>query len=163
ELELRLRCDRPFIFEGATLVVSSSDAPIWRPRIEAVDSANISQFAKLLRDRGEDMDESFPSLHRWSVDNPERFWSEIWNLAGLDRSDRGDVILEANGGMFGAKWFPNATLNYAKVLLGRGSSGQPAVVSWNESGRQRSWSFAELKDQTARLAHSLKAMGVQKS
>jgi acetoacetyl-CoA synthetase len=60
----------------------------------------------------------------------------------------------------GARWFPGARLNFAENLL-RFHDGRRALVFWNENGFQRSLSYTELYAQVARLAASLKELGVK--
>ena len=62
--------------------------------------------------------------------------------------------------MPGAKWFPDASLNFAENLL-RFSDDQPALASWNEQGHQRTLTFKELREAVGTLALALSASGVQ--
>lgn len=162
ELQLRLQCDQPFVFEGATLLVSPSDEPIWRPTVEQIENANLSKFQVYLAEQGLKDEGDYASLHRWSIEDSEAFWCAVWDFAAIRSSEPGEIVLENDAEMFGSRWFPEARLNYAKNLLRTKKSELASIVAWNEFGRQRSWSFVELHDQTARLARSLKAMSVQK-
>src|SRR5690554_1054854 len=58
-----------------------------------------------------------------------------------------------------ARWFSDATLNYAAHLL-QGPAEQPALISISESGERRQLSFAELNAHVAGLQRSLRAAGV---
>jgi acetoacetyl-CoA synthetase len=182
ELELRLFPERdypvrPFVFEGATLVVANADEPIWRPSVERVRSANITRFQDDMRERGHAVGDDYASFHDWSIENHQAFWGRLWEQRDsgylLKRTTgRSEVVLGDETGMFGAKWFPNATVNYAFDTPLRTISvwqdpdpnqfNFPAVVSWNESGRQRTWTYPALFEHMARLARALRAMGVVK-
>ena len=59
----------------------------------------------------------------------------------------------------GAKWFPDARLNFAENLL-RYRDDKIALVSRMEDGRRSEISYAELYGQVAKLAAALKAEGV---
>jgi acetoacetyl-CoA synthetase len=59
----------------------------------------------------------------------------------------------------GPRWFPGARLNFAENLL-RFSDDHPALVFWNERGRQRELSYAELGREVARTAAALRDDGV---
>jgi acetoacetyl-CoA synthetase len=162
DLELRLFPERAFAFEGAALVVIADDNPLWRPTVRRVEAADITRFQRASREQGHEVGDDYASLHRWSIEHPEPLWSAIWDFASVRSSKRGDTLLERKDQMPGAKWFPEARLNYAENLLRVGTVDQPAIVSWSEFGRRTVWSFAKLHDQAARLANSLNAIGVQK-
>ena len=172
ELELRLKCYGPLRFEGATLVVSTGDEPLWRPSINRVELANITGFQERLRNEGTPVGDDYASLHAWSINDCESFWGAIWRKVDGGYSQPNATVLQTGDRMRGARWFPDATLNYAfntplrQISVSRGQFGpndfnHPAIVAWNESGRQRTWNYAKLYDQTARLAASLKSIGVQ--
>ena len=97
---------------------------------------------------------------RWSVDQRAEFWSAVWDFCDVISTARGDRVLVDGDRMPGAKWFPDARLNFAENLLRRRDDGQ-AIVFWNETGRQQALSFQELYDQVARLAATLRSWGLQ--
>ena len=82
---------------------------------------------------------------RWSVDQRAEFWSAVWDFCDVISTARGDRVLVDGDRMPGAKWFPDARLNFAENLLRRRDDGQ-AIVFWNETGRQQALSFQELYD-----------------
>jgi acetoacetyl-CoA synthetase len=61
--------------------------------------------------------------------------------------------------MPGARWFPNVRLNFAQNLL-RHRDERIALVGRNELGQRVALSYAELNEQVARLAATLRAEGV---
>jgi len=173
DLELRLFTERPLVFDGATLVVSSADETIWRPTAQQVELAYIHHLQRDLREQGFDVGDDYASLHAWSIAQPEAFWQLIWRIVDVEGSQHNARVLDGAEQMPGARWFPDAAVNYAFNSLFRRAmresrhrrtnvGNQPAIVAWNEAGKQQSWSTAKLYQETARLATALKAMGVQK-
>jgi acetoacetyl-CoA synthetase len=61
--------------------------------------------------------------------------------------------------MPGARWFPQARLNFAENLLRR-RDADTAIVFWGENKVRRRLTFAEVYDQVSQLAQALRAMGV---
>jgi acetoacetyl-CoA synthetase len=61
--------------------------------------------------------------------------------------------------MLGARFFPNARLNFAENLL-RYDDEEPALVFRNERGARRVLSYRELRQAVARVADGLRAAGV---
>lgn len=143
--------------------------PVWQPSAERVKNARLTDFVGFLNRRGDygqtDSPPDYASLHSWSIENRELFWKAIvdyFNIAGTG------FDLEIGVGLNemrppdpvnGPRWFPEARLNFAENLL-RHRGEEPALISWNEEGRQQVISFDELYSQVAKLATSLRALGV---
>ncbi|OGA17162.1 MAG: acetoacetate--CoA ligase [Betaproteobacteria bacterium RIFCSPLOWO2_02_FULL_66_14] len=139
---------------------TSKPEPIWRPTAEAVENAQITQFAHQCSRRYRvDLDD-YAAFHRWSVENPAEFWSEVWDWCGVIASKKGGTVLLDAERMPGAKWFPEARLNFAQNLLRRGDRGD-ALVFWDETGFRRRVSYSELTSDVSRAAQALLQLGLR--
>jgi acetoacetyl-CoA synthetase len=59
------------------------------------------------------------TLYDWSIREPEKFWQSMWSFAGVvGDMGAGPYLIDANK-MPGARWFPQARLNFAANLLRR--------------------------------------------
>lgn len=134
--------------------------PIWQPSQEAIESAQITRFARQVARKHRLELDSYADLYRWSVENPEAFWSEIWDFCGVIAPKKGSTVLVDGDRMPGAKWFPEARLNFAENLLRRGDRGD-AFVFWDERGFQRRVSYSELTSEVSRAAQALSALGLR--
>ncbi len=137
--------------------------PIWQPSSERIAAANMSAFLAAVRERVPILTD-YPSLYRWSVDQPAAFWGELWDFCGIVASQPAERVFEDRGrgtGVrpAGASWFPGARLNFAENLL-RYRDRRPALVFWNEDGRRSELSYAELYAEVSRLASALRRQGV---
>ncbi|PID78694.1 acetoacetate--CoA ligase [bacterium DOLZORAL124_64_63] len=103
---------------------------------------------------------SYAELFGWSTDQPESFWREVWEFCGVVGSGPGTVVLEDGQRMPGARWFPQARLNYAENLLRGADDGAEAIVFRNERGDTTRLSFGELRARAAAFAAALKDAGV---
>ena len=112
----------------------------------------------------------YASLYDWSIDRLEEFWPALWEFCGVVAERRADgrqwhrVLHGADrvappDPILGPRWFEGARLNYAENLL-RHRDDQPAIIAWNELGAQRRLTFGELHAEVARVASSLRALGV---
>ena len=126
--------------------------PLWQPNPATVGDTRMAQF---MQATGQGR---YSDLWQWSVDQPEAFWREIWKFCAAV-GERGDVVLEAGDQMPGARWFPQAKLNYAENLLQRRDDGE-ALVFWGEDKVKRRMSYAELYAEVARFQSFLRAAGV---
>ena len=61
--------------------------------------------------------DSYAALYDWSINHSAAFWQAVWDFCGVIASHRGDRVLENPQQMPGARWFPDARLNYAENLL----------------------------------------------
>ncbi len=77
-------------------------------------------------------------------------WDDV--VIGPERMAPPDPVL-------GPRWFPGAKLNFAENLL-RYTDDRPALVFWNEGGRQRELSYSALAKEVARVAAALHNEGV---
>jgi acetoacetyl-CoA synthetase len=133
---------------------------LWQPSERAIEEAQITQFARqIVRKRRLELN-SYPEFYRWTVDHPEEFWSDVWDFCGVIASRRGSSVLVDGDKMPGARWFPEARLNFAENLMRRGDRGD-AFVLWDERGLQRRVSFAELYSDVSRAVQALQALGLR--
>ncbi len=100
----------------------------------------------------------YHALWRWSIEDQEAFWSAAWDWFGIV-GERGGRVLFDGDRMPGARYFPDARLNFAENLLRR-RTDDPAIIAWAEDGRRRVVSWRELHDLTSRLAQAMREAGV---
>jgi acetoacetyl-CoA synthetase len=126
--------------------------PLWTPSPARVENARITRFA---RDRGLPTD--YAELWRWSVEHLEEFWAAIWDEFGVGGAY--DAVLGSRE-MPGAQWFPGAQVSYARHLFAGKPDERLAIQHASESRELGSWTWGELRDQTARIRAGLAAAGV---
>jgi len=139
--------------------------PLWTPNPATVGA---TRMAQLMQATGH---ASYGELWQWSVDQPEAFWSQIWDFCGAF-GEKGDKTLvdrnksardtapgAAGGIMPGARWFPGARLNYAENLLKQRDDSE-ALVFWGEDKVRRRMTRAELAVAVARFQQLLIDVGV---
>src|SRR5579862_354447 len=128
--------------------------PLWKPSADRIAASNLARFCHQL---GQPVD--MAGLHAWSVAEPEAFWRAIWSFARVIGDGPGKVGIENPGKMPGARFFPEARLNYAENLLRRRDDGD-AIVFRGEDKVRRRLSHRQLYDLVSRLAKAMKAAGV---
>src|SRR5438128_3289823 len=133
---------------------------LWQPSERAIEEAQVTQLAQQLVRKHRLELNSYADFHRWSVENSETFWSELWDFCGVIASRKGSTVLVDGDKMPGAKWFPEARLNFAENLMRRGDRGD-AFVLWDESGFRRRVSYADLYSDVSRAAQALLALGLR--
>ncbi len=133
---------------------------LWLPSERTIEEAQVTQFARQLVRKHRLELNTYPDFHRWTVDNPELFWSEVWDWCGVVASRKGATVLVDGDKMPGARWFPEARLNFAENLLRRGDRGD-ALVFWDERGLRRRVSYSDLTSDVSRAVQALGALGLR--
>lgn len=135
------------------------DGILWQPSPERVRGANITAFIAEVNARHGTGISDFSGLYGWSVREPGQFWSALIDFARLMAETWGESVLADADRMPGARFFPEARLNFAQNLLRRRDDGD-ALVFWGEDKVKRRMSWRELYDQVSRFAQALEAAGV---
>ncbi|MGC9158732.1 MAG: acetoacetate--CoA ligase [Terracidiphilus sp.] len=135
--------------------------PLWVPSAEWKEKANVSRFMEFVnRTHGLDL-ASYADLHKWSVDRIPEFWADVWDFVEIKASRKYDKVVEDLDRFPGTEWFPGARINFAENLL-RYRDQRLAFIFRGEEGKAVSMTYAELYNSVARLAKSLRTMGVVK-
>jgi len=139
---------------------SSAPRVLWQPGERAVEEAQVTEFARqVIRKRRLELN-TYPDFYRWTVDNPEEFWTDVWDFCGVIAAKRGSTVLVDGDKMPGARWFPDARLNFAENLMRRGDRGD-ALVLWDETGFKRRLSYSDLTSDVSRAEQALRALGLR--
>ena len=125
---------------------------LWQP--SAAQRAH-SQLAAVAHAVGLPLD--YTAIWRWSVEAPAAFWQQVWQSCGVVGTMGATVLVDGHA-MPGARWFPEARLNYAENLLRHDTA--EAIVFWGEDGTRRRYSSAEVRAEVAAAQHVLCQAGV---
>ena len=134
-------------------------SPLWIPSDATVENAAITAFAAAATSISSQPIETYFDLHRWSVREREEFWDLVWRHTGII-GDRGERILVDGDRMPGAKFYPDARINFTENLLKKTGSGD-ALVFLGEDRIERRVSWNELRAQVSRLQQFLMHEGVK--
>jgi acetoacetyl-CoA synthetase len=134
--------------------------PMWRPSPDRAAASQMNAFMRAASLQWFARLPDYAALYKWSVDKPEQFWSSMWDFGKVIASARGTRVLADGHLMPGARWFPDARLNFAQNLL-RSRGDEDAIVFWGEDRFQARLSHGELYRQVAHLARALRVAGVR--
>jgi acetoacetyl-CoA synthetase len=134
--------------------------PLWQPSAAAIAASNMTAFMRAVERKYDIRVPDYAALYDWSIREPERFWRAVWTFCAVIAERQGDTALEHRDRMPGARWFPQARLNFAENLLRR-NDNQSAIAFWGEDRVRSSITFAELHDEVSRLSQALRAAGVE--
>jgi acetoacetyl-CoA synthetase len=136
--------------------------PLWTPTHARIANASLTRFRLRVEERFGLHFADYAALHQWSIDNLDDFWRELWSFCGVIGDGPGDRIIVDPDRMPGARFFPDAKINFAENLLrpGKGSEAADALVFWGEDRVKRRLSRRELADAVSRMQQALAAAGV---
>ena len=132
---------------------------LWEPSAARIQRSQLSQFLQQLDREQQRQFDNYADLHRWSVESPEAFWQSVWDFCDIRVSQTSEQVLVDGNQFPGARWFPDARLNFAENLL-RNRSDKTALISRLENGRRETISYAGLYQQVSQLAQALRNAGV---
>ena len=136
------------------------DTPLWTPSPARVRCARLTGFIDhVVRTTGRRIDD-YASLHQFSVERRDEFWSAVWEFCGVVAEERGSRVAHNIDLMPGARYFPDARLNFARNLVRPPDDGL-AMIFGNEQGARRHVTRRELYEAVAGVAALLRAEGVR--
>jgi acetoacetyl-CoA synthetase len=133
---------------------------LWKPSEERIQGTNMYRFMNFVNTKFNKNFTEYAPLYQWSIDNIPDFWAATWEFVEIKASKPYDQVIDDVKKMPGAKWFPGSRLNFTENLL-RFRDDQTALVFRGEDRVTRKMTYAELYDETARVARSLKSAGIQ--
>src|SRR3989304_7686711 len=108
------------------MVLKEGD-PLWAPSAAQIESSRLAAFMAWLSAERALRFEDYASLWRWSANDLDDFWSAVWDFFGIQAAGAPQPVL-ASRDMPGARWFPNARVNYAEHVFRHASRDRPALL-----------------------------------
>ena len=131
---------------------------LWEPSKGRIDSCTLTAFMRATEQRWKRSFPDYEALYEFSVAEIDKFWMSVAAFCDVRAEEWGERAVVDAHKMPGARFFPDARLNYAENLLRRRDDG-PAIVFRAEDKVRRTMSWRDLTDTVARLAQALKDDG----
>ncbi|HWD11384.1 MAG TPA: acetoacetate--CoA ligase [Solirubrobacteraceae bacterium] len=141
---------------------TAQEQPLWTPSPELRESSELARFMSWAAERHGRTFAGYEDLWRWSVEELEDFWADVWEFCGVRASNPYERVLSTHE-MPGTSWFEGAELNYAENLLSGRDGRDPdsiAVLHSSELRSLREITRGELGACVAEAAAGLRALGV---
>ncbi|MGD8716039.1 MAG: AMP-binding protein, partial [Desulfobacterales bacterium] len=133
---------------------------LWKPTDDQIKNSNMYRFMNFINEKHDQNFAEYSTLYRWSVEHVGDFWAAMWEFADIIASKPYNDVIDDVNKMPGARWYSGARLNFAENLL-RYRDNQVALIFKGEGQASTKMTHAELYNEVARLAKSLKEAGVQ--
>lgn len=135
-------------------------ALLWEPTRQQIENAGVSQFMNWLENEKNLFFNTQSDLWKWSVEELESFWENVWKYCNVISHVPYEQVLEERK-MPGAKWFTGSKINYAEHVFRNDKVNQPALIFQSEITPKTEISWQELKEKTALVANFLRKLGVK--
>jgi len=159
--------------EREDMADTDEQVPLWAPSAQQLAAARMTHFMAWAGARHGHTFAGYDELWRWSVDELDQFWGDVWEYCGVRASMPYERVL-ASREMPGAKWCEGAKLNYAENLFCRAldapglggeeneklRSARTAVLHSSELRPLGQLSWGELAEQVAATAAGLRLLGI---
>jgi acetoacetyl-CoA synthetase len=135
---------------------------MWRPSDQRVRDSRLCRFLEHLQETLGVTLADYDALWEWSRRDRETmaaFWSSLWDFCEVRAQTRGDTVIADFERMPGARFFPDAKLNFAENLLRESGVGD-AIVFRGEDQAEHRLTHDELRERVSRVAAGLEALGV---
>lgn len=134
--------------------------PLWTPSDEQIKNSRLHAFMQYVNTTHHLTLHSYSELHQWSIESLSDFWQSVADFCRLHAHHAAATVYQPHQDPLQAKWFTGCTLNFAENLLRR-TDDAVALIETSESGALKTWSYNELCTAVNRLAHYLRAQGIQ--
>ncbi|TFJ91859.1 acetoacetate--CoA ligase [Lentibacillus salicampi] len=134
---------------------------LWEPTEKRKKQSQIYDYMNWLSEHKNLNFSDYHSLWKWSVDELEKFWESIWEYFDIQAKDPYETVLTSHQ-MPGARWFPEATINYTEHIFRDRDKRQPAIIHSSELRQTQEVTWQKLYRDTAALQQTLKNLGVTK-
>ncbi|MDI6891197.1 MAG: acetate--CoA ligase [Thermodesulfovibrionales bacterium] len=109
--------------------------------------------------------EEYERLYRWSVEDPESFWSEMAEKH-LTWFKKWDKVSEWNFEKPEIKWFVNGKLNASynclDIFIDTPIRNKAAIIWESDTGEYKTYTYQQLYREVSKFANVLKRYGVKK-
>ena len=132
---------------------------LWQPESQSQSKTNFSSFYKYLKNSNLDFNENYEDLWKWSIENKESFWLNLFNYFDISYSGSCDPVISSDELIYNQKFFENIKLSYAENIINH-LIDEP-VIYINETGYKKIIHKNEIEKNVAKLSHYLKSIGVK--
>lgn len=110
----------------ADSTITSDPTELYTP--PSPEQSRVFQFLRRINAQHSLTLSSYSDLYKWSIDNIDKFWSEVWDDTDVI-GEKGSLVVDSSAlPPANPAWFSEAKLNYAENMLRSRSQDKIALV-----------------------------------
>ena len=133
------------------------NTPLWEPPKQRVNNSNLLNFSKFV---GFSTEYDFKKFWKWSVSEPEIFWSKFWDYSKII-GNKGKEIIRKDKTFNKTKFFPDSKINYSENIL-KNKNNDIAINFLSETGFEENITWNLLYEKVCKFSYYLKSLNLKK-
>tara|TARA_Y100000590_G_scaffold462529_1_gene626865 strand:- start:549 stop:2507 length:1959 start_codon:yes stop_codon:yes gene_type:complete len=132
---------------------------LWKANRSQKNKSNLFRYEKFLNLKYKfKITQNYSNILKWSIKNPNKFWSSIWDFSKV-KGSKSEKYIKSNI-FFKNKFLKNSKLNFAENLLSRKDNSK-AITFINESNIKQVRTWKELNNSVHKLITFLKLIEIK--
>ena len=124
---------------------------LWKAKKSQKNKSNLFRYEKFLSSKYKFIaTQNYKKLHKWSINNPKKFWSSIWDFAkvkGIKNNEH-----KKTNTFFKNKFLRNSKLNFAENLLSK-NDDKKAITFISENGIKKIRTWKDLNNNVDKVVN----------
>ncbi|MDB4081334.1 acetoacetate--CoA ligase [Candidatus Pelagibacter sp.] len=134
---------------------------LWEASSDQKKNSLLSKYEQFISKKfKKNFNQKYENILKWSIKNPDIFWSSIWDFTGVKGSKSKSKIKKSKI-FYKNKFLPNSKLNFAENLLTKNNKDK-AITFISENGFREEITWHELNSNASKVTNFLKSIKIKK-
>ena len=134
---------------------------LWEASQTKKKYSNLYKYEKFLSKKYNlNIKQNYSRILKWTINNPNKFWSSIWDFAGVKGIKKEKSYLSKI--LFKSKFLINSELNFAENLLSKNDNSK-AITFISENGYREVRSWKDLNLYVNKIANFIKKINIKEN
>ena len=134
---------------------------LWEASQKKKKYSNLYKYEKFLSKKYNlNIKQNYSRILKWTINNPNKFWSSIWDFAGVKGIKKEKSYLSKI--LFKSKFLINSELNFAENLLSKNDNSK-AITFISENGYREVRSWKDLNLNVNKIANFIKKINIKEN
>ena len=130
---------------------------LWQPSAKRRKDSSLKEFIKFV---DFEKNKNFKDFWKWSVTEPEIFWSKFWDYSKII-GNKGKEVIRKDKVFNKTKFFPDSKINYSENILKKRTE-DVAINFLSEKGFEESITWKSLYEKVCKFSSYLKSLNLKK-
>ena len=132
---------------------------LWEAKQSQKNKSNLFRYENFLSSKYKFIPtQNYNKLHKWSVDNPKKFWNSIWDFSKV-KGIKNNNYKKSNI-FFKNKFLKNSKLNFAENLLSK-NDDKKAITFISEVGYKKVRTWKELNNNVYKIVNFFNSIKIK--